>query len=406
MPEAIILHAKGAAMFISTIGVTIILFSVGIIGWYIFALLRAPVAPLLGAFTLLGIMRATGMDLPASPIYLSPAVQVTVGLFVGSQITPETVRELKTVIMPAFIIAAWALGVVFVVGGLLNRFTHLDLHTAMLSSSMGGLPEMAVLAIATNTEVAVVIAMFIFRLVFSIITFPLIFKYWIAHNHVEQGEKHLNTFTGINGESFDIRSVPGLLLKANSWQQAIARCHELISLSLKLKLTFGRSKPQGRFVFALAMAGSGAFIFHQLGVPAGIMVGAMLFSVIASLSGARISFGSPIIFGIMLVGVGIMIADNISARTVEVLLYSNLAWPMFLSTLLIVASSFPVAYVIHKVSGWDYPTSFLATAPAGLTVMTTLALSYGKNPLYVSSLHLCRLIVLKTALPLIFMFMI
>ena len=394
-------------MIFSTIGDTFILFFFGIMGWYIFALLRAPVAPLLGAFTVLGIMRATGMDIPPSPFYLNPAVQMAVGLFVGSQITPETVRELKTVILPAFIIATWALGVVFVIGGFLSRVTHLDLYTAMLSSSMGGLPEMAVLAIATNTEVSVVIAMFLFRLIFSLFAFPLIFKHWVAHSIVEQDERSQgNTGTENSAASFDIRSVNNLLLKSDSRKQAINHCRELGSLIKKLKLKDFLNRSLGRLLFTLAMTGSGAFIFHQLGVPAGIMVGAMLFAVIASLSGARIHFRSSGVFGILLVGVGIMISDNISAQTLEVLLYNNLAWPMFLSTMLIVLSSFLVAYIIHRVSGWDYPTSFLATAPAGLTLMTTLALNYGKNPLHVSSLHLCRLIVLKTTVPLIFMFLI
>ncbi len=394
-------------MLVNALGELLILFFFGIMGWYVFALLRAPVAPLLGAFTVLGIMRATGIDLPASPFYLSPAVQMTVGLFVGSQITPQTVRELKTLIMPALIIAAWALGVVFVIGGFLARVTHLDLYTAMLSSSMGGLPEMAVLAIATNTEVAVVIAMFTFRLVFSVFAFPLIFRYWIASDDMENGEKQQGIpSTETNGKLFDIRAVPGMLMRNNSRQHTIARCRELITLVLNIKLKAVPIRQLSRLLFPFAMAGSGAFILHQLGVPAGIMVGAMLFSVIASLAGARVQFRSPVVFGMLLVGVGIMIADNISTGTLEVLLYSNLAWPMLLSTLLIVLSSFLVAYVIHKVSGWDYPTSFLAAAPAGLTVMTTLALTYGKNPLHVSTLQLCRLIVLKTAVPLIFMFMI
>ncbi len=394
-------------MFFSTIGDTFILFFFGIVGWYVFALLRAPVAPLLGAFTVLAMMRATGMDIPPSPFYLNPLIQMTVGLFVGSQITPETVRDLKTVILPAFIIASWALGVVFVIGGFLSRVTHLDLYTAMLSSSMGGLPEMAVLAIATNTEVSVVIVMFLFRLIFSLFAFPLIFKRWVAHSIVERDERLQEKTDRVNNSaSFDIRSIPGLLLKPDSRQQAIARCRELISLIRKLKLKDLTNRSLGRLLFTLAMTGSGAFIFQQLGMPAGIMVGAMLFAVIASLSGARIHFRSPGVFGILLVGVGIMISDNISAQTLEVLLHNSLAWPMFLSTMLIVLSSFLVAYVIHRVSGWDYPTSFLATAPAGLTLMTTLALNYGKNPLHVSSLHLCRLIVLKTTVPLIFMFLI
>jgi membrane AbrB-like protein len=381
----------------------LILFSIGIVGWYLFALLNAPVAPLLGAFFLLGALRAVGVNLPLSPVFLSPAVQVAIGLFVGSQITRETVRELKTAIIPALIIAAWALGVVFVIGGFLARVTHLDLYTAMLSSSMGGLPEMAVLAIATNAEVAVVIIMFTFRLVISVLAFPMIFKYWLAGNRLEHEEKP-NESAGGKGEDFDIRAVPGLLLNPKKWQQVAARCREFISFLFNV--TSVPAYHLGRDVFTLGMAGGGAFLFHQMGVPAGIMVGAMVFSVITSLAGVRIQFRSPVVFGFLLVGVGIMIADNISTKTLEVLLYSNLVWPMVLSTLLIFFSSFLVAFVIHKLSGWDYPTSFLAAAPAGLTAMTALAVSYGKNPLYVSSLHLCRLVVLKTTVPLIFMFII
>lgn len=393
-------------MFFDALGELFTLFVLGIGGWYVFALLRVPVAPLLGAFTVLGLMRATGVALPPSPFYLSIIVQVTVGLFVGSQITPKTMRDLKTTIVPAFIIAAWALGVVFVIGGFLARVTHLDPYTAMLSSSMGGLPEMAVLAVATNTEVAVVIAMFVFRLIVSILAFPLIFKRWIAHHELENVAALQHPANGERGvQVFDIRSLPVLLFKASSWRRAFACCRKL-SLPGNLKLSTIPLQSTGRLAFTLAMAGGGALLFEQLGVPAGIMVGAMFFSVFASLAGARLQFRSPAAFGFLLVGVGIMISDNISAGALEVLWKNNLAWPMILSTLLIVLSSFLVAYVIHKVAGWDYPTSFLAAAPAGLTVMTTLALSYGKNPTHVSTLQLCRLVVLKTAVPLIFMFII
>ncbi|MEW5920959.1 MAG: AbrB family transcriptional regulator [Bacillota bacterium] len=390
-------------MSYSILGELFILVLIGIMGWYLFALIHAPVAPLLGALTLLGALKAAGVNLPPSPAFFTPAIQGAIGLFVGSRITRDTIRDLKSAVIPAILIAVWALAVVFVIGGFLAKVTHLDIYTAMLSSSMGGLPEMAVLAIATNTEVTVVIIMFTFRMVISILIFPLIFKYWIVRNDaVLLVNESANP--GLKGKDFDIRAFSGLLLQARTWQQGTARC--LGFFSSLLNNTSVPVYPLTRVVFTLGMAAGGAFLFYHLGVPAGIMIGAMIFSVISSLLGAGIQFCSPGVFALLLVGVGIMIADNISTNIIDVLLAANLAWPMLLSTLLIFVSSFGVAFVIHKLSGWDFPTSFLASAPAGLTIMTSLAISYGKNPLHISTLHLWRLIVLKTAVPLIFMLII
>jgi uncharacterized membrane protein AbrB (regulator of aidB expression) len=50
----------------------------------------------------------------------------------------------------------------------------------------------------------------------------------------------------------------------------------------------------------------------------------------------------------------------------------------------------------------DKLTCFLSAAPGGFTVIATLAIDYEKDPFAISILHLCRLIVIKTLVPIVF----
>jgi len=65
-----------------------------------------------------------------------------------------------------------------------------------------------------------------------------------------------------------------------------------------------------------------------------------------------------------------------------------------------------VAWIIHRLTGWDLPTSLLAAAPGGFTVMTALAIKHDLDPVKISMLHLCRLFTIKMFIPFIFMWLI
>jgi len=53
---------------------------------------------------------------------------------------------------------------VFLLGVLLRSTTSLDLYTSLLSSSLGGLSGMTVIALASGADVTVVVIMQTFRL--------------------------------------------------------------------------------------------------------------------------------------------------------------------------------------------------------------------------------------------------
>ncbi|MBS4020991.1 MAG: AbrB family transcriptional regulator [Dethiobacter sp.] len=381
-------------MFLQLLQDTIILFSVGVCGWFVFRLLRLPIASFLGPIFFIGAFKIAQLSIPPVPGYLSPLVQVFLGVFVGSKITRDTVGQLKKMIIPTLTIIIWAVSVVFLLGRLLASVTDLDLYTAMLSSSMGGLPEMTIIAMATNARVEVIVIVQLFRVVLTVTAFPLLLRFLVPESAAAaRGEDK----TGGGNK-------PGLSMLA--FGAAVSKYKQKNSeFFLRLRQINKKEAALNlwRGMFTLIIGACGGMFFNYIGVPAGVMIGSMFFIAIASLTGIRLKAPSTNIFGLLMVGAGIMISDNITADTLDTLLSANLLFVVMISTVLIFLSSLVVAYFISKVSGWDYATSFLAAAPAGFTVMTLLAVKYDRDPFRVSILHLCRLVALKSVIPLYFM---
>ncbi len=371
---------------------TALLFLLGICGWALFKLLRMPVAALLGTLTIIGVLRGNNISLPFSPAFLSPLVQIMLGFIVGSKITKEVTKHLKEMIVPAAIIVTWALSVVFILGSLLARFTELDTITSMLSCSMGGLPEMTVLAMSTSAEIEAVVIIQTYRMIATIVAFPFIMKYWDSAEKRSKGIKvtKVEDVLTKNRKSFsdNIKEAK----KSLAWFTSTGENKKRVMVSL------------GKSGITLVIAFLGGSLFGYLGIPAGQMIGAMIFIAAASMLGMKIKGPPFIVHQLILVGVGIVVSDNISQETIKTFMSGQLLLPVIGITIISFGTSFLVALLIHKLVKWDFTTCFLAAAPGGFSVMTTLAITYGKDPFRVSILHLCRLITLKLVIPLVFMF--
>ena len=98
-------------------------------------------------------------------------------------------------ILPAVIIIIWSLSIVFLLGLFLTNFTPLDLLTPLLSSCIGGLLEMTVIAVATDADKVVVITMLTLRMISSILVYPLIIRYWepddYSGNNIQANKNNL-----------------------------------------------------------------------------------------------------------------------------------------------------------------------------------------------------------------------
>lgn len=398
----------------------LLLFLLGSGGWMLFRVLRLPVPGLLGTIVVIGGLRATGFDLPTSPPFLIYLIQVLLGFFVGSRVTADTVYQLKSMLLPALLVVTWALFIALFFGYILSAITFLDGYTSILSSSMGGLPEITVIGVATGADVAVVILMQTLRMVISIVAFPFLLKYWMRSREGEEKELGLSQASERNGEPLqdggrestgagvleEKAAVPGFFSGwALTLKNGLLEFREVLLDKLRaIKVMHFPSLLRG--LLALLAAAGGGALFHQLGIPAGTMLGSTLVLVVISLFLFPVRSPSSGVFSFMLIGVGLIVSDNISPATLDTLSSGEILFPALLATLVIFATSLLVAYLISKLAAWDYPTSFLAAAPGGFTVMVSLAITHGKDPLRVSMIHLSRLLALKTVIPLYFWFLI
>ena len=366
----------------------LLLFLLGSIGWALLTPLKVPAAALLGTILVVGTLRISGFPLPLAPGFFSFAIQVFLGLFVGSKVTRDTLNQLQKMIPPALLIVCWALTLVFGMGYFISQVTYLDPVTAILSSSVGGLPEMTVIGLDTNADVPTMITIKLIRMLATIFIFPFLVKVVVKND--QPGNDILNPqAASAEKDISNVKNNKPVLSKTLDSIRALDG--KIIINSIRLNL------------LSLAIATAGGLLFVNLGVPAGGMVGSMFFIASASLLGAPVITPSPKVFGFMLVGVGLMVADNLTPETIDTFLTDGIMVPVIISTSLVFLSSFLVAYLIHKMVGWDFTTSFLAAAPGGFTIMTTLALKYGKDPFRVSILHLCRLLAIKSIVPFVFM---
>ncbi len=343
----------------------LLLFALGIIGSFLGKKIRLPAAPVLGSLIFLTTLRLIGVPLPNLPEASALIIQVAIGLMVGARFNEETSQSLEGITKPAIIVSIWALSLAFVSGYIITSLTTLDLNTAILSSSVGGLPEMTVLAVATDADPVVVIFFHITRLIITLMLFPVALK-WLKIKFPEPPPEQ------------------------NQPKE-------------KKKVSFKKNNSPGSIIFTVGGAAIVGFLSHLAQIPAGALVGAIIFMVLSARFRLPVFHPPHYLLSWFLIGIGVMIADRVDATTLAPLLSIEIFIPLILSIILILGSSLFIAFLIHRFAGWDPISAYLAAAPAGFTIMTALALQENRNPVSISLMHLSRLMVLKLILPFVFM---
>ena len=354
-----------------------LLYALGLLGWFIGEKLRLPAAPVLGGIVLIGGMRAFGMDLPYLPFYIIILLQVVLGVMVGAKLDRDALSNLKSIAGPAAIISGWAMTIAILFGFVITLISPVDLTTGILGSSIGGLPEMTILAHDTQADSVTVVLFHVLRMFSTIIIFPLIFKFYSVNNKMKQPDSSYdyngNDYNGNKGSAENKRDDENKIL-GFLW-----------------------------IILTLILAGVFGGLLMYIGVPAGGLVGGLLFVVIALYFRQPIKPPPDKALSWFLVGIGLMVANQVEPETLKLIFSGELIWALVFSLVFTMLSSFVVAYGIFRLTGWDFILCFLASAPAGFTVMTGLALKEGYEPVKVSLLHLSRLVTLKLAIPILFM---
>jgi len=153
--------------------------ALGLIGGLMGAKLKIPAGTLIGAMLAIILFKLVAKLHWETPKNFTFVLQVFLGIMVGASFEPELMQAMKKIALPVVIscvvlvVTGAILAVVFAKLGLL------DIGTAYLGTSPGAMSALVTLALDSPAQPMLVVCFHFFRLIFVILTAPLIFK-WIS----------------------------------------------------------------------------------------------------------------------------------------------------------------------------------------------------------------------------------
>jgi membrane AbrB-like protein len=156
-----------------------------------------------------------------------------------------------------------------------------------------------------------------------------------------------------------------------------------------------------RMALTLALGGVGGVLFHELHMPLPWMIGALLFTLIASLVGAPLV--RPQRLRIYMVPVlGVMLGAGFTPEAIGHIS----EWAASVSMLLVYALGVTamVSYYLVRVARWDAPTAYFSASPGGFGEMALLGEAMGADDRKISLNHSVRIMLTVLIIPFWFKF--
>lgn len=153
-----------------------------------------------------------------------------------------------------------------------------------------------------------------------------------------------------------------------------------------------------KIIYTLLIAGAGGYIGIKLKIPAGALIGAMVFVAIYNIYTGQGEIPKNFKLAAQIL-VGGMIGLNFTMETIKGL--KELIIPALMLVIGLTLFSISLGFVISKLTGLDLVTALFSCSPGGLTDMTLISEAYGAQTYKVALLHLIRLITVITVLPLV-----
>lgn len=144
--------------------------------------------------------------------------QIIAGAFIGSGIKREDIREMRTILKPALILLPCLLAVNIVSGLLIYKTGTMDLLTALMCCTPGGISDIPMIAADMGADPSLVVVLQFVRLVMGIGVFPLMIRFVTGGGQgaVEPKAKKKKTFEAKNVLlTLLVAAVCGLIGKAS-----------------------------------------------------------------------------------------------------------------------------------------------------------------------------------------------
>lgn len=110
------------------------------------------------------------------PVKISSGIQMLIGGVIGAGMTMDDVLGLKNIIIPALMVVVSLLTIGIFLGFLLNKIWKIDINTALLATSPGGITGMSLIASDLGADVSIVTSLHFVRVIAIIIIYPIVMK--------------------------------------------------------------------------------------------------------------------------------------------------------------------------------------------------------------------------------------
>ena len=151
----------------------------GLVGGALGAKLKIPAGALIGAMLTIIVFKMTMNMHWEIPKGFTFALQVFLGIMVGATFQPDLLHVMKKIALPVIISCVVLVGAGILMAAVFAKLGLLDFGTAYLGTSPGAMSALIVMALDSGAQPMLVVCFHFFRVVFVILTAPLIFK-WIS----------------------------------------------------------------------------------------------------------------------------------------------------------------------------------------------------------------------------------
>lgn len=153
-----------------------ILIACAVLGAYLGPKIGLPAPTILGPMILSGIVHLTGLTHAAPPTIAVNATQLVMGTVIGCRFAGAAPRDVLTDLGLSLLAASAMLLVAVPTALTVSTLTGIDIRETFLSLSPGGLPEMSILALSLDADIAYIATMHIIRIVLVIALAPVFFR--------------------------------------------------------------------------------------------------------------------------------------------------------------------------------------------------------------------------------------
>lgn len=154
----------------------LVVVAVGVCGSLLFLWMNIPAAGVLGSMTAIAAVQLVGFRTQPVPRLVLNLTYIFLGISVGISFNMETVLTLQDSLGILLAATAATLGSSFLLSFVVMRAMRLDLRTALLACSPGGLSLMAVVAEEAGAQTVVVSMLHTVRIIWVVVSMPIFLR--------------------------------------------------------------------------------------------------------------------------------------------------------------------------------------------------------------------------------------